>query len=62
MFQQISILEWFLKDDEKAEDWSNDAENWALHHKNKLHFKIYSNKKIEVIKIFTVLFYCILIK
>ncbi len=49
MFQQISILEWFLKDDEKAEDWSNDAENWALHHKNKLHFKIYSNKKIEVI-------------
>uniref|UniRef100_A0A8C2L478 Diacylglycerol kinase n=1 Tax=Cyprinus carpio TaxID=7962 RepID=A0A8C2L478_CYPCA len=24
-----------------TEDWSNDAENSALHHKNKLHFKIY---------------------
>ncbi len=23
-----------------AEDWSNDAENSALYHKNKLHFKI----------------------
>jgi len=28
-----------------TEDWSNDAENSALHHRNKLHFKIYSNKK-----------------
>ncbi len=25
--EQISILEWFLKD---TEDWSNDAENTAL--------------------------------
>ncbi len=24
-----------------TEDWSNDAEDSALHHKNKLHFKIY---------------------
>ncbi len=24
-----------------TEDWSNDAENSALHHRNKLHFKIY---------------------
>ncbi len=23
-----------------SEDWSNDAENSALHHKNKLHVKI----------------------
>ncbi len=23
-----------------TEDWSNDAENPALHHRNKLHFKI----------------------
>ncbi len=23
-----------------TEDWSNDAENSALHHRNKLHFKI----------------------
>uniref|UniRef100_A0A8C1X2J8 phosphatidate phosphatase n=1 Tax=Cyprinus carpio TaxID=7962 RepID=A0A8C1X2J8_CYPCA len=28
-----------------TEDWSNDAENSALHHRNKLHFKIYSNRK-----------------
>ncbi len=26
---KISILEWFLKD-HVTEDWSNDAENWAL--------------------------------
>ncbi len=26
-----------------TEDWSNDAENCALHHRNKLYFKIYSN-------------------
>ncbi len=25
--------------------WSNDAENSTLHHRNKLHFKIYSNRK-----------------
>ncbi len=25
-----------------TEDWSNDAENSTLHHRNKLHFKIYS--------------------
>ncbi len=24
------------------EDWSNDAENSALHHRNKLHFKMHS--------------------
>jgi len=28
-----------------AEDWRNDAENSALHHRNKLHFNIYSNRK-----------------
>ncbi len=28
-----------------TEDWSNDAENTAAHHKNKLHFTIYSNRK-----------------
>ncbi len=28
-----------------TEDWSNDAENSALHHRNKLHFKIYLNRK-----------------
>jgi len=28
-----------------TEDWSNDGENSGLHHRNKLHFKIYSNRK-----------------
>ncbi len=28
-----------------TEDWSNDAENSALHHRNKLHSKMYSNRK-----------------
>ncbi len=32
-----------------TEDWSNDAENSALHRKNKLYFIIYSNKKQTVI-------------
>ncbi len=29
-----------------TEDWNNDAENSALHHRNILHFKIYSNKTV----------------
>ncbi len=29
-----------------TEDWSNDAENSALLLRNKLHFKIYSDKKL----------------
>ncbi len=28
-----------------TEDWSNDAENSVLHHRNKFRFKIYSNRK-----------------
>ncbi len=28
-----------------TEDWSNGAENSALHHKNKWYFKIYENRK-----------------
>ncbi len=28
-----------------TEDWSNDAENSAAHHRHTLHFKIYSNRK-----------------
>ncbi len=28
-----------------TEDWSNDAENSALHYRNNLHFKIYFNRK-----------------
>ncbi len=26
---------------EDTEDWSNDAENSALHHRNKLYFKVH---------------------
>ncbi len=29
-----------------TEDWSNDAENSALHYRNKLHFTIYSNIQV----------------
>jgi len=28
-----------------TEDWGNDAENTALHHRNKLYFKTDSNRK-----------------
>jgi len=28
-----------------TEDWSNDAEKSVLHHRNKLHFKTYSDGK-----------------
>ncbi len=28
-----------------TEDWSNDTKNSALHHRNKCHFKLYSNRK-----------------
>ncbi len=30
-----------------TEDWSNDAENSAVHPRNKLHFKIHSNRKLS---------------
>ncbi len=48
--QQSSMLEWFLKD-HVTEDWSNDAENTAAHHGNKLYLSIYSNRK-QYFKIF----------
>jgi len=37
-----------------TEEWSNDAENSTSHHRNKLHFKIYSNRKqlFEIVIIF----------
>ncbi len=31
-----------------TEDWSNDAENTAAHHRNKLHFNIYSHRKVLI--------------
>ncbi len=40
-----------------TEDWSNDAENTALHHRNKLHFTIYYNRNsyFKLQKYFTIL-------
>ncbi len=38
-------LLFFILTDFNNKDWSNDAENSALHHKNTLHCKIYSNRK-----------------
>ncbi len=29
-----------------TEDWSNDAENSALHHSNKLYFKMYLKNQL----------------
>ncbi len=34
-----------------TEDWSNDAENSALHHRNKLYFTIYSHRNSYLIVI-----------
>ncbi len=34
-----------------TKDWNNDAENLALHHRSKLHFKIYYNKKQKKYKV-----------
>jgi len=28
-----------------TKDWSNDAENSAIHNRNKIYFKIYSNRE-----------------
>ncbi len=38
-----------------TEDWHNDVEITALNNKNKLHFKIYSNRKPSNRKYFTIL-------
>ncbi len=43
-----------------TEDWSNDAENSGLHHKNKSHFNIYiqiENSYFKFDKYFTLLLY-----
>ncbi len=37
---KIRIFEWFLNDCDTG-DWSKDAENAALLHRNKLYFKVY---------------------
>ncbi len=42
-----------------SEDWSNDAENSDFHHRNKLYFNIYSNRKqlFQIVIIFSQ-YYC----
>ncbi len=43
-----------------TEDWSNDTENSALHHKNKSNLKIYCNKKtFQNITVLTVIVHSI---
>ncbi len=51
----MMLLEWFLKDHVTLKT----AENSALHHKNKLHFKMYFNRKVLfwIVKIFSFLLY-----
>ncbi len=39
--QQIIIIRMISERSCDTEDWSNDAENSALHHRNKLHLKIF---------------------
>ncbi len=39
-FLSRMISEWSCD----TEDWSNDAENTALHHRNKFNFTVYSNR------------------
>ncbi len=38
-----------------TEDWSNDAENSALNHRNKLHYKIYSKTQLCSILLYFVI-------
>ncbi len=55
--QNIRMISEWSRD---TEDWSNDAENSALHHRNKLQFTIYSHRK-QLFKIVIIFhnFYCI---
>ncbi len=51
-----------ISEDHVTEDWSNDAENSAAHHSNKLYFNRYSHRKqlFDIVIIFnniTVLLY-----
>jgi len=39
-----------------TEDWSNNAENSALHHRNKLHFKIYLDNTVIFFTLFSLYF------
>ncbi len=45
MLYYISSIRMISEGSCDTEDWSDDAENEALHHRYRLHFKIYSNRK-----------------
>ncbi len=49
--QQINIR--MISEGCDTEDWSNDTENSALHHRNKLHLKIYSYRKEFISQYYT---------
>ncbi len=44
------IFFWADNQNDFWRSWSNDAENSALHHRNKLHFTLYLNKKTVILK------------
>ncbi len=46
--KQLNCFELISEDSRDTEDWSNDAENSALHHRNKLHFTIYYNSEVTL--------------
>ncbi len=55
--KKYSILEWFFSVPCDTKDWSNDAENSALHHRNKVQY-YYNTVKLQHYFII-LLFYCI---
>ncbi len=46
LFQESAYKNDFSEGSCDTEDWSNDAENSALCHRNKYNFKIYKNTKM----------------
>ncbi len=45
MFLENQHIRMISEGSRDTEDWSNDADNSDFHHINKLHFKIYYNRK-----------------
>ncbi len=55
--QQISIFEWFLKDPVALKTWVMMLKIQLYNHRNKLHFKIYSNQTFSVVMLLFFFFY-----
>ncbi len=47
-----------ISEDHVTEDWRNDAENTAAHHRNKLRFKIPLNRKQVILNCYNISQYC----